>query len=84
MSCISAPAGTLNIEVLDLPANTTLHQLFSASYPAGGFHPGTGPAAGGLARPTRFAPIRRTKPTGPVPYLRWRHAAVRHLRDDLP
>jgi len=69
MNCIAAPLGTLNIDVIDLPAGTTLHQLFSASYPAGGFHPGTGPAPGGLARPTRFAPIMRTPPPGPVPYL---------------
>lgn len=69
MSCIAAPSGTLNIEVIELPAGSTLHQLFSASHPPGGFHPGTGPAPDGLARLTRFAPIMRTSPSGPVPYL---------------
>jgi len=69
MSCIAAPSGALNIDVIELPAGTLLHQLFSANYPAGGFHPGTGAGLGGLARPTRFAHIMRTPPPGPVPYL---------------
>lgn len=69
MNCIAAPSGILNVDVIGLPAGTTLHQLSSASYPAGAFHPGTGQAPGGLAKPTRFAPIRRTPTPDPVPYL---------------
>ncbi len=70
MSCISSPLGALDFEVLELAVGSTLHQFYSASYPAGSFHPGTGPAPGNLARPTRFAPIQQQAPgLGPVPYL---------------
>jgi len=69
MSCPPAPAAGLKAEVVVLRAGTELHQLYDSAYAAGSFRPGTGPASnGGLAKPTRFAPIRDNKGKV-VPYL---------------
>lgn len=69
MSCPPAPAAGLKADIVVLRAGAELHQLYDSAHAAGSFHPGTGPVSnGGLAKPTRFAPIRDRKGRL-VPYL---------------
>jgi hypothetical protein len=67
MSCPLPPA-KLAIQEETLKAGVVLHNLYTYSYGAGTFHPGTGSSPSGLAMPTRFAPIRDAK-GNVVPYL---------------
>jgi hypothetical protein len=68
VTCIASPGAGLQAQFITLAAGRPLHQVYDSSYPAGAFHPGTGPFSGGTARPTRFAPLRDA--TGElVPYL---------------
>lgn len=69
MNGLPVPAARLKADIVVLRAGTELHQLYDSAYAAGRFHPGTGPVShGGLAKPTRFAPIRDRKGKL-VPYL---------------
>lgn len=69
MSCPPSPAAGLKADIVTLRAGAELHQLYDSAYAVGDFHPGTGPASnGGLAKSTRFAPIRHGKGKL-VPYL---------------
>jgi len=68
MNCIGAPSANLNPQFVTLAKGVPAHQLCDSAFPAGAFHPATGSAPLGIAKRTRFAPIRDIK-GALVPYI---------------